>query len=102
MSHCDSHESEGGHPDEVCAYCGTCIQCTGGKWSDHMDASCAQGIDTRPEEGSKAMILWTELFGQWATVEIIDSEWVMVTSGALKGARMPHMSDHLHTEPHDM
>jgi hypothetical protein len=37
---CDSHEDEGGHPDEVCAYCATCVQCREGSWSGHLHGAC--------------------------------------------------------------
>lgn len=86
MSHCDSHESEGGHPDEVCACCGTCIQCTGGKWSDHVDASCAQGIDTRPE--AVRIASWVESEGLCPDV-ICGCEHTMVMdeSGAAVACR---------------
>jgi len=48
---CEAHETEGGHPDEVCGWCGTCLECEGGRWVDHYSAKCcAKGMATEVEE----------------------------------------------------
>jgi len=49
MSNCENHPSEGGHPDDVCGYCGKCLRCTPGKWKDHFLAKCCKPAESAPQ-----------------------------------------------------
>lgn len=39
---CENHPSEGGHPDDVCGWCGHCLRCKGGDWAQHAHQACRE------------------------------------------------------------
>jgi len=48
MSNCANHPSEGGHPDDVCGYCGLCLRCTPDNWAGHLGGACRQPATVQP------------------------------------------------------